>query len=236
MSDSWRCAWACVPATCEYAMHGLSIRLKASMSLQGSVSTLHVEEIRLVLSASLYSTVVSYLLGSPSPSAIHLSSVRVKLRDPTKTSSPKEEASVSPSSPVTPESWQPPLIPPLLLRCLPGLTIKFELNVELEGIGLRMQLPSVNLACKVPLGPASGGGAGLSVTLTQLPLTLALIPGNGPDSGADATSVNNRKPSGVSAPSPQDTELLSCHGLHLELELNTNRWVMLFCAVFGGIS
>ena len=201
--------------------------------LQGSLADLHIVEIRLELTASIYSTLLGYLLGSPQPSAICISGVRVKLRNPLTTNEAagpppggKPQAAIGAAA-----DWRPPrLVPPVLMRYLPGLSVKVVqgLNVEVEGLGLLLVLPELELSCSLVSGPsglvpepaAGGSSSGLRVILALQPFSLALMKeGFG---AAPLAPPLGRNPVSMQGPAA-DVELLCCHGLHLHLDLSCSR-------------
>lgn len=202
-----------------------------SLLPQGSVSDLHIEEIRLELTASVYGTLLGYLLGSPQPSAVCISGVLVKLRSPlafSKAADPegKPQAAVGVAA-----DWRPPrLIPPVLMRYLPGLSVKVVqgLNVEVEGLEMLLALPELELSCSlvqetsnsVPEPTAGGHGGGLRVVLALQPFSLALM-----KEGFGATPLVPplRHSPATTHGSAADVELLCCHGLHLNLDLGCSR-------------
>ena len=196
--------------------------------LQGSLADLHIVEIRLELTASIYSTLLGYLLGSPQPSAVCISGVRVKLRMPLVTSEAEEhppdgkpQAAIGAAA-----DWRPPrLVPPILMRYLPGLSIKVVqgLNVDIEGLGLLLALPELELSCSLVPEPSDlvgGSGSGLRVILALQPFSLALMKeGFGAAPLAPPLGCNPVTMHGPAA----DVELLCCRGLHLHLDLSCSR-------------
>ena len=117
--------------------------------------------------------------------------------------------------------WQPPALPTVLLRSLPGLSLKVEGNVslEVEGLGIKLLVPGLDLTC---LSPDAAGGAltpGLKVSLAIHPLSLTLL--------QQSRDQKKSGPGAADMPAHHDTQpsaqLISCHGMHAEVVINSER-------------
>jgi len=195
------------------------------------VSSISVEEIRIALTSSIWGTLMGHLLDSPSPCTVHLSGVTVKLRDPKlQQTSSKEKQSAGRRSPLPAPArdWQPPILPSALFRKLPGLNLHVEnsISFEVEALGMKVHSPGLDLAF---VRPDDAGAAinptGLMISLAVHPLSLTLVQdgSEGPrhGSGAETTHADARR----NAPNDAypGAQLLSCHGIQLEIELNCRR-------------